>query len=80
MTDKLFFEEWNEISREMVFMFKTVWDEVERQFSGLSKEDRFQVFSVAAPSISDLLCTAMREVPMEEAAKPEQKRGRKRRG
>ena len=60
-------------------MFKTVWDEIERQFSGLPKEDRFQVFSVAAPSISGILCMAMREAAMEEAAKPARKTKRKRR-
>ena len=79
LTGKLFFEGWEEISREMVFMFKTVWDEIERQFSGLPKEDRFQVFSIVAPFITDMFCMAAREGAMEETVKPARKTKRKRR-
>ena len=38
-------EELKETIREFVIMFKTVWDEIEHQFSGLSREERFRIFS-----------------------------------
>ena len=73
------FEELKEIIRESVILFKTVWDEIERQFSGLPKEDRFQVFSIVAPFITDMFCMAAREGAMEETVKPARKTKRKRR-
>ena len=72
------FEELKEIIRESVILFKTVWDEIERQFSGLPKEDRFQVFSVVAPFITDMFGMAAREGIMEDMVKADKKRKRKR--
>ena len=60
-------------------MFKTVWDEIERQFSGLPKEDRFQVFSIVAPFITDMFRMALAEGSMEDTVKADSKRKRKRR-
>ena len=72
------FEELKETIREFVIMFKTVWDEVEHQFSGSSREERFRVFSVVAPFITDMFTMAAREGVMEDMVKPDSKRKKKR--
>jgi len=72
------FEELKETIRELVIMFKTVWDEIEHQFSGLSREERFRIFSVVAPFITDIFRMAAREGAMEDMVKPDRKRKKKR--
>jgi hypothetical protein len=78
MTVDKIYDEWKQISREMIIMFKTVWDEIEQQFSGLSIEERFRVFSVVAPFISDMFNMALAEDSMEDMVKPDSKRKKKR--
>jgi len=68
------FEELKEGIREMVILVKTVWDEVEHQFSDLSKEERHRIFSLIAPFITDLFAMAAKEGVMEDMAKPTSKR------
>ena len=72
------YEELKEIIRELVIMFKMVWDEIEHQFSGLSREERFRIFSVVAPFITDMFGMAAREGIMEDMVKADKKRKRKR--
>ena len=72
------FEELKETIREFVNVFKTVWDEIEHQFSGSSREERFRVFSVVAPFITDVFSMAAREEMMEDTVKPDRKRKKKR--
>ena len=38
-----------------VFMFRSIWDEVDDQFSQLSKSERFRIFGIVAPIISDVM-------------------------
>jgi hypothetical protein len=38
-----------------VFMFRSIWDEVDDQFSQLSKSERFRIFGIIAPIISDVM-------------------------
>ena len=38
-----------------VFMFRAIWDEVDDQFSQLSKSERFRIFGIVAPIISDVM-------------------------
>jgi hypothetical protein len=38
-----------------VFMFRAIWDEVDNQFSQLSKSERFRIFGIIAPIISDVM-------------------------
>jgi len=71
-------EELKETIRELVIMFKTVWDEIEHQFSGLSREERFRIFSVVAPFITDIFRIAAREGTIEDMVKPDRKRKKKR--
>jgi len=72
------YEELKETIRELVIMFKMVWDEIEHQFSGLSREERFRIFSVVAPFITDMFGMAAREGIMEDMVKADKKRKRKR--
>ncbi len=64
MTDDEESEELKETIREFVTVFKTVWDEIDHQFSGSSREERFRVFSVVAPFITDVFSMAAREEMM----------------
>ena len=73
------FEELKEAIRVMVTMFKTVWDEVEHQFSELPREERHQIFSVMAPIITDILAMVAGEDVMKEMDKPSSKRKKRRR-
>jgi len=72
------FEELKETIRELVIMFKTVWDEIEHQFSGLSREERFRIFSVVTPFITDIFRMAAREDTIEDTVKLDRKRKKKR--
>jgi len=78
MTDNEEFEELKEGIREMVILVKTVWDEVEHQFSDLSKEERHRIFSLIAPCITDIFAMAASESIMEDTTKPSKKRKRRR--
>ena len=71
------FEDLKETIREMVNMFKTVWDEVEHQFSKLSREERQQIFSLVAPLIADMFAMAAEEVT-KDVVKPNSKRKKRR--
>lgn len=79
MTDDEEFEELKEAMRYMVILFKTVWDEVEHQFSNLSKEERQRIFSLIAPCITDIFAMATSEDIMEDVSKPSIKRKKRRR-
>ena len=72
------FEELKETIREFVNVFKTVWDEIEHQFSGSSREERFRIFSVVAPFITDIFSMAASEEMMEDTVKPNSERKKKR--
>jgi len=76
MTDNEEFEELKEGLREMVILFKTVWDEVEHQFSDLSREERHRIFSLIAPFITDIFTMATSESLMEDITKPKRKKRR----
>ena len=79
MTDSEELQELKEVAREVVVLFKTVWDEVEHQFSGLSREEQHRIFSLIAPFITDPFAMAAREGVMEDFAKPSSKRKKRRR-
>ena len=38
-----------------VFIFRAIWDEVDDQFSHLSKSERFRIFGIVAPIIRDVM-------------------------
>ena len=72
------FEELKDVIREMVTMFKTVWYEVEHQFSELPREERHRIFSLIAPFITDIFAVAAREGVIEDRSKPVSKRKKRR--
>ena len=37
----------------IVLLFRTIWEEVEQQFSELPTEERHRIFSVIAPLVTD---------------------------
>ena len=78
MADDEGFEELKETIREFVTVFKMVWDEIEHQFSGSSREERFRVFSVVAPFITDIFSMAASEEMMEDTVKLDSARKKKR--
>ena len=71
--------EWKELAREIVFTYKVVWDEVERQFPELSIDDRHRIFSLISPCINNMFAMAMNEGAMEDFAKTQDKSKMKRR-
>jgi hypothetical protein len=79
MTDSEELEELKERAREMVILFKTVRDEVEHQFSELSREERRQIFSLISPLITDMFAMAASEGVIEDITKPSSKRKKRRR-
>jgi hypothetical protein len=72
-------EELKVLAREIVFMYKTVWDEVECQLSGLSADKRERIFSFISPFINSMFAMAMNEGAVEDFAKTQDKSKKKRR-
>jgi hypothetical protein len=53
--DKEDMEDLKETISTIILFYKTVWSEVEKQFSELPPEERQKIFSVIAPSITQIL-------------------------
>jgi hypothetical protein len=53
--DKEELEDFKQMISVFVLFYKTVWSEVEKQFSELPAEEKHRVFSVIAPSIIGML-------------------------
>jgi hypothetical protein len=71
-------EEWNGMAKEIVRVYRAVWTEVERQFPTLSTEERQRIFSLISPFINNMFTMAMNEDLMEDFAKTNSKRKKKR--
>ena len=71
-------EEWNGMAKEIVGVYRAVWTEVERQFPTLSTEERQRIFSLISPFINNMFTMAMNEDLMEDFAKTNSKRKKKR--
>jgi hypothetical protein len=63
-----------EMAREIVFMYKVVWDEVECQFSGLSADNRERIISLISPVINNMFNVAMNEDLAKNGGKRKKKR------
>ncbi len=72
------FEDVKTTIREIVLMFRVVWDEVEKQFPDLPREERRLIFSSIASHIIDMFTAFAGEFAGEEV-KPEAS-GRRKRG
>jgi len=59
-------------------MYRAVWVEVERQFPTLSAEERLRICSVISPFINNMFAMALNEGLMEDLAKTNGKRKKKR--
>jgi uncharacterized protein YfbU (UPF0304 family) len=56
--DKEEAETFNQMISMFVTLYKTIWNEVEKQFQELPKEERHKIFSIIAPSIIQTLTMA----------------------
>ena len=73
-------EDLKEGVRNMVLLFKALWDEVEYQFSELSREERHRIYALIAPILIDILAMAEGEETIEDITKPKGKNhGKKKR-
>jgi len=59
------FKELKQGVKAMVLLFKAIWDEVNHQFSELPRDERFRIFSIIAPILTDML-TAMSGMDVKE--------------
>jgi signal recognition particle subunit SEC65 len=66
-------EDLREVIRDMVFMFKTVWEEIDKQFPNLSRDEKYRVFCIVAPSVADMMYTMMEDIA-EYLEKPKKRR------
>jgi len=66
-------EDLREVIRDMVFMFKTVWEEIDKQFPDLSRDEKYRVFYIIAPSVADMMYAMMEDIA-EYLEKPKKKR------
>ena len=48
------FEDLKEVVKGIVLLFRTIWEEVEHQFSELPKEERYRLFSVIVPIVTNV--------------------------
>jgi hypothetical protein len=75
--DKEELEDFNQMISMFVLFYKTIWSEVEKQFSELPKEEKHKIFGVIAPSIVGFLNMTAEGSNIEEANLKEKNRRRK---
>jgi hypothetical protein len=72
-------EDFNQMIRMFVLFYKTIWSEVEKQFSELPTEEKHKIYSVIAPSIVGMLNMAADDSNADEThSKPRNRRRKKR--
>jgi len=77
--DKEEIEDFNQITHMFVSFYKTIWSEVEKQFSELPAEERHKIYGVIAPSIVGILNNAADDSDADETrCKPRNRRRKKR--
>jgi hypothetical protein len=77
--DKEELEDFNQMISVFVLFYKTIWSEVEKQFSELSTEEKHKIYGVIAPSIVGMLnMTANDSNEHEPRSKPRNRRRKKR--
>jgi len=74
------FEDLKEGVKGIVLLFRTIWEEVEHQFSELPKEERYRIFSVIAPIVTDVFTRAEAEDVTEDLTKFKGNRRGKKKG
>jgi len=74
------FEDLKEGVKGVVLLFKTIWEEVEHQFSELPKEERCRIFSVISPIVTDMFTRMEVEDEIADSTKYRTKRRSKKKG
>ena len=77
--DKEELEDFNQMISMFVLLYKTIWSEVEKQFSELPREEKHKIFSVIAPSLVEMFTMAGNDNATEETNLKGRKRRRKKR-
>ena len=77
--DKEELEDLNQMISMFVLFYKTIWSEVEKQFSELPAEEKHKVFGVIAPSIVGMLNMAADDNNITETNPKERNKRRKNR-
>jgi uncharacterized protein YfbU (UPF0304 family) len=77
--DKEEIEDFKQMISVFVLFYKTIWSEVEKQFSELPSDEKHKIFSVIAPSIVQMLNLVTDDYDTEETNPKGTKRRRKKR-
>jgi len=75
--DKEETEDLNQMIHIFVLFYKTIWNEVDKQFPELPRQEKHKIFKVIAPSIAEMLNTAMTDYDTEQTI-PKEKNDHKR--
>jgi uncharacterized protein YfbU (UPF0304 family) len=75
--DKEEIADFKQMISMFVLLYKTIWDEVEKQFSELPQEEKHRVFSVIAPSMIEMFTMAGDESETETTNKRKQQKKRR---
>jgi hypothetical protein len=66
--DKKELEDLNQMIHMFVLFYKTIWNEVNKQFSELPREEKHKIFRVIAPSIVGMLNTVTDDYDTEQSS------------
>jgi hypothetical protein len=64
--DKKESENLKQVTSMFVLFYKNIWNEVEKQFADLPREEKHKIFGVIAPSIVQTLNTVPHDYEAEE--------------
>lgn len=67
--DKEELKDLNQMISMFVLFYKTIWSEVDKQFSELPREEKHKIFGVIAPSIVGMLNTVADDYDAEEPSR-----------
>jgi len=67
--DKEELKDFNQMISMFVLFYKTIWSEVNKQFSELSCEEKHKIFGVIAPSIVGMLNTVTDDYDAKEPSR-----------
>jgi hypothetical protein len=74
--DKEELEDFNQMIRVFVLFYKTIWSEVEKQFSELPIEERHKIYGVIAPLQSSECSTWLWTITTQMEPAPNQEIGK----
>jgi hypothetical protein len=66
--DKEELEDLNQMIHMFVLFYKTIWNEVNKQFPELPREEKYKIFGVIAPSIIGMLNTVTDSYDTEQSS------------